>query len=569
MNTIFSKIAWTAVGVACMTLAACDSDIEKVYVQPSDATEMGGATGPVILTPSNTDGLALTLYWNADGTLTLSDPSLQGPVNAWENTIQLSADAAFASPLELSVAKGRTSRQLLGGELNSLLTQMGFEANVMSKLYIRLRSVLAANVEPRFSNVLEVEVQPFRIMLNLATVLDKDHNMTEMHLSSPAENGVYTGFMGVAGWYNWFLLEANNVEWGNLGEGGKTFYASSASDKWNFWFPDPAGSYFTTVNTVEGWWSAMHLDNVTVGGDLSGEMTFSQKTNQWTAELQVPAAGSYNLIVSGKSSLYNTSTTDMGPAVEGTFGFGGNADALVFGTQASAVAVQLPAGAVTVVLNLSDPDRLTLGAGEAPVEPEPDNHLYFSGLVTWDGFDDYLTLYDSGANAYGGAHYIDSEWGYRAYPQPDWNPAYKGADDATPLAGTLVVAESDGNIPAPEKGLYVMDFEINAMRYNLTRVENVTFTGLNDDWSETPMVQSSDNPEIFTGEFVKTKETPWGVKVLINHDWGLFFGGGEGTLMLGHSDATTGFDGDNALEIGKTYILTVDLGRQTYTYTEK
>jgi len=97
------------------------------------------------------------------------------------------------------------------------------------------------------------------------------------------------------------------------------------------------------------------------------------------------------------------------------------------------------------------------------------------------------------------------------------------------------------------------------------------FVGLNDDWSEHMMTQSVDNAEVFTGEFQKTADTPWGVKVLINGSWSLFFGGGgdPGSLMLGHSDSTSGFEGDNELEIGKTYILTVDLGKQTYSYSLK
>ena len=114
-----------------------------------------------------------------------------------------------------------------------------------------------------------------------------------------------------------------------------------------------------------------------------------------------------------------------------------------------------------------------------------------------------------------------------------------------------------------------MDFNMKSLTYLLTKINTVTFTGLNDDWTEHTMVQSSDNPEVFTAEFVKEKETPWGVKVLINNDWSLFFGGGDGKLKLGHSDATTGFDGDNALTIGETYILTVDFGKQTYSYSLK
>ena len=197
--------------------------------------------------------------------------------------------------------------------------------------------------------------------------------------------------------------------------------------------------------------------------------------------------------------------------------------------------------------------------------------LYFSGLVTWDGFDDYLTLYDKSTMSFGGAHWIDSEWGYRVYTEQAWDPAYKAADGSEALKGNLILAESDGNIPAPEKGLYVMDFSMTNLTYKLTKVESVSFTGANDDWSVRPMTQSADNPEVFTAEFEKTANTPWGVKVLINESWGLFFGRGEiqGTLYLGFTDATSGFEGDNEFEIGQTLILTVDLGKQTYSYSVK
>lgn len=197
--------------------------------------------------------------------------------------------------------------------------------------------------------------------------------------------------------------------------------------------------------------------------------------------------------------------------------------------------------------------------------------LFFSGLVTWDGFDDYLTLYDKSSMSYGGAHWIDSEWGYRVYTEPDWAAAYKAADGAEALSGNLIFADSDGNVPAPEKGLYVMDFNMGNLSYRLTKVQSVSFTGANDDWSVRPMTQSADNPEVFTAEFEKTAETPWGVKVLINESWGLFFGRGDnpGTLYLGFTDATSGFEGDNEFEIGSTVILTVDLGKQTYTYSAK
>lgn len=558
----------TAAAVAALS-ASCDSDIDPVYVLPGESAELGGGPGEIILTPANPQALALTLYWSGDGRLALSDTLLQAPVNAAETTIELSADADFSSPLEITVDRDCRSRQFLCEEFNSLLGRMGYEADVKAPLWIRVRSVLAANMPAEYSNTLELAVQTYRIRLDIGRVLDKDRGETAMTLASPEENGIYRGFMGVAGWENWWFLEANNVLWGNLGEEGKTFHASSDDSHWNFWFPDPAGCYYTTLNTVEGWWSALHIDNLAVGGDIQGEMEYNRKANQWTLPVNLPAAATVTITLSGHGSLYDRTTTDMGPAIETQVGFSGDAASLTFGENPGTVSVAMPAGESTLVLDLSDPLMFTVGAGEAAPEPVTAQYLYFSGVINWDGFDDYLTLYDETALAYGGAHMVDSEWGYRAYPEQAWDPAYKAAEGSTPLAGTLIPADTDGNIPAPEKGLYVMDFRMKELTYQLTAVESVTFTGLNDDWSEHPMEQSADNPEVFTAEFVKEKETPWGVKVLVNHDWSLFFGGGAGILRLGHSDATTGFDGDNDLEIGKTYILTVDLGRQTYTYSLK
>lgn len=567
LNNIIRTVVLS--GIVTFCLVSCDSDIDPVFVQPSDEVSLGGASGDIVLTPDNPQALAMTVYWSGDGKLTLSDTLLQAPVNAADETIQLSKDESFSTTIDLSVEKGVRSRQFLCEELNSLLGRLGYEAEEKAPLYIRIKSVLAANLEPSYSSTLKVMVQSYRIHLILGTVLDKDWNETSMKLASPEENGIYQGFMGVNGWTNWWFREANNVVWGNLGQEGMTFHASSADDHWNFWFPDPAGCYFTTLNTQEGWWSGLHIDNLNVGGDLNGEMTYNMKANQWTMPVNLPNAASVTITVSGKGSLYNKETTDMGPAIAQNVAFGGNSENLSFGETGSTITINLPAGETTLVLDLSDPLALKIGAGEAAPEPEAEPRLYFSGVINWDGFDDYISLYDEGTLSYGGAHWIDSEWGYRAYPQPDWATAYKAAEGATPLSGSLILAESDGNIPAPEKGLYVMDFNMKELTYQLTKVETVTFTGLNDDWSEHQMIQSEDNPEVFTAEFIKDKETPWGVKVLINNDWSLFFGGSNGNLVLGHSDATSGFDGDNALTVGETYILRVDFGTQTYSYSLK
>ncbi len=556
--------ALTAVG-----FASCESDIDKVYVLPSDEQiVLGGATGDIILSADNTEALVMTLYWNGDGQLSLSDTLLQAPVNAAEETIQLSADEAFTTAVDVSMDKGVRYRQFLCGEFNSLLTRLGYADGVLSPLYIRVRSVLANNQTPTYSQTMKVNVQPYRIYLIYGTVLDKSYGETGMSLASPDEDGIYRGFLGVGGWYNWYMREANNIVWGNVGKDNSTFLASSDDSKWNFWFPSLTGCYYTTVNTTgtKPCWTALYVNNLTVAGDLSGEMTYNQKANQWTLEVNLTVASTLLVTISGAGSLYDNSTTDAGPAKDQTVAFGGTSDKLTFGETGSTISVDMPAGKSYLVLDLSNPLAWTLQSGEAPQDETVGTQLFFSGLVDWSGFSDYLTLYDESTKAYCGAHYIKSEWGYRAYPEEDWNKAYKGGDGATGTSGALVyTTENDGNIPAPEEGLYLMDFKLDALTYSLTKITSVSYAGLNDDWSMKPMTQSADNKEVFTAEFVKTANTPWGVKVYFNDSWDLYFGGGNGTLKLWKD----GFDGDNELTVGETYILTVDLGKQTYTYSLK
>ncbi len=90
-------------GITALGFASCDSDIDPVYVLSSEDTALGGATGDIILTPDNPQALAMTIYWSGDGQLALSDTLLQAPVNAAEETIQLSKDEQFTGTIDLSV----------------------------------------------------------------------------------------------------------------------------------------------------------------------------------------------------------------------------------------------------------------------------------------------------------------------------------------------------------------------------------------------------------------------------------------------------------------------------------
>ena len=111
---------------------------------------------------------------------------------------------------------------------------------------------------------------------------------------------------------------------------------------------------------------------------------------------------------------------------------------------------------------------------------------------------------------------------------------------------------------------YLFDISLSSMTYKLTAINKVSYTGLNDDWSLTEMT-AGDTPGVYTATVTKSANTPWGVKIVLNDNWDLFFGGNgtPGELVLYHD----GFEGDNELENG-TYTLTVDLAKGTYSYSK-
>ncbi|MDE6286868.1 MAG: DUF5114 domain-containing protein, partial [Muribaculaceae bacterium] len=151
---------------------------------------------------------------------------------------------------------------------------------------------------------------------------------------------------------------------------------------------------------------------------------------------------------------------------------------------------------------------------------------------------------------------------YKLYKEEgNWEEFWGMAEGGNGLEGKLLANDGE-NIWAPDPGLYVADVSLSGLTYKLTLVNTVHYTGLNDDWSLTPMT-ATDVPGVYTATVTKSANTPWGVKAVINENWDIAFGGGGGVLRL-HQD---GFDGDNDLENG-TYTLTVNLCEGTYSYSK-
>ena len=559
-----------AAGLAVMLLGAqgCDKDGDTIYTDGPDRAEVSGVASDIVLDKDHLQSLALTIYWNENGKISLSDPLVAAPEGAATNTVQFSADPEFASVVDDNVESGVYYRQYTCEALNNLVGRLGLEGGVKGTVYIRVKTVLGANIDPKYSDVHTITVTPYFIDMSIGFVLDASQNDTGRTLWSPASDGIYSGFIGAGSWENWWLREGNNTVWGNDGVTGTAFVMGNNTtglDVWNFWYPSPSGCYYTVVNTRTNEWSALYIGELTLGGDLSGAMTYDRKANKWTYTFDAtPGILSVTLSATGKQ--YNTATgTDDAAAVDTPVGFGGVAGNVSFGSAAQAISVDVAAaGETTLTLDLSDPRgwTLTAGAGSAgPVETVPPM-IYLSGVQPdWD-FSNYLKLYNEDNRTYGGALQVNSEWGYRIYTEAEaWDNYWTMVDGGTAFSGQLV-NNGEGNIAAPEAGFYLFNVNMGDLTYKLTPITKVSYTGLNDDWSLTEMT-AADEPGVYTAQFEKTANTPWGVKIVLNDNWDLFFGGNgtPGELVL-YRD---GFEGDNELANG-TLTLTVNLSKGTYSY---
>ena len=557
--------------LAAATLAACDKDGDIITTGGVLPVELSGS-GDVVIDKEHTSGLALTLNWTDNSRLTTNDERVQTPIGTAVNTLQFSKTDGFETPIEILTESGTTSMQFTAETLNSLVGRVGLESDVASPLYIRMRSVLANNVAPMYSNVYQIKVTPYSIDMTLGFVLDAGRNDTGNTLASVNSDGIYSGFLGVSGWYNWWLLEGNGVMWGNIGDdgGGKPFVISSNDQHWNFWFPGPAGCYYTVVNTARQEWSALHIPTLTVNGDINGEMTYDRKANRWTLSFKSAQTGTATIRIFGTGSQYNSQTgTDDAAAVSTPVAFGMENGKLTFGTTATDISVNVGVkGDATLSLDLTDPKDWKCEVTEGSDTPsEVPQILYVLGNDdTWN-YDQYLTLYDEDNLCYAAAVNFNCSWGYY------FSKEYQGWDhinqDPSTSEWKLILDGTDeNNIQAPGKGLYVTIASLGWMSYwygMSDPISTVSFAGFNDNWDLTEMTADPEHPGVYRAKVTATADTPWGVQILLNGSWEHMFGTyKDGTLRWSKKE-----DGaPKGWEVGKTYTFTVDLCKCTYSLTE-
>lgn len=552
--------------ILLLLLTACEEDGDKIYLSGLEESPFILTETDIVLSKENASKIVLSAAWK-NSTLVVSNPDMSAP-DVFTAYLQLSTQEDFSSNVIENEGIGE-SKAYTGAELNAIARNLGLEPDVAAPVFFRLCGSIGANMESAYSEIRKVNLTPYLIDMTVGFILDNDKQQTGYTLASPDANGVYTGFIGATSWYNFFLEEGDGTVWGNLPVDGSPFQASSEEDSWNFWYPEPGGCYYTEVNTVRKRWSAVYLPALEVRGDISGEMTFDRPNTKWYYVFNAASAGTATIRLSGQGDEYNYETGDSAPAADKvTMAFAQENGQLLLAGAAGNISVQVPAaGECTLILDLSDPKNWTCEVMSGSEEPEPvSQEVYVIGIddgITGGGwnFDNELYLYNEDNLAYAGVLNVNSLWGYQIGIEKDnWGDVYTQADGDA-YAGTLEFKGSN-NLAAPTPGVYLFDVSLKNLTYTLTGVgDQVYVNGLDDKWEFNQTLAATSVPGVYSGSITVNGASSYGFKIyLVQDNWNILFGGGDGKLTYGGNDIPD----SNSWSTG-TYTITVDLINRTYS----
>lgn len=358
MNTqkILKNYSWLFIFLLAITACEKEEDKEKVYLSTPVAGELIGTTDKIVLEYDESGTAVLSFVWGNNNTLYLSnsDKPIEDAVMVY---LQASTTEDFSENV-ISNKESSLSKAYTGSELNILTKNLNIPPFEATDIYFRLRYTPANNIEGVYSNTVKVNVTGFYTDMTIATLLNKEQTEVVGKIYSPEENGIYTGFVYATSWMNFFWQEGNGKIWGNNSAVGK-FSLTSVSPG-NSWYPEPAGCYYTVMDTQEGEWTALYIPTLTVSGNITGEMTLTNESLKWTMPCTITSAGTITIkIVCSDAQLYDRSTGDMdyNPS---SLAFSQKDNTLEIASEAGDITISAPAaGNYTFELDVTDPTNWT------------------------------------------------------------------------------------------------------------------------------------------------------------------------------------------------------------------
>lgn len=358
---------------ALTALVSCDESGDKIYLDGFKASDLMASASDVKLSVDKSKDVVLSLAWQ-NPTLLSSDETKPAGSGVLKTYLQVSASENFTSEKEYTVTD--LSKAFTGADLNAAAKDLGLSPDVSSPLYFRIKSQMGANLDAAYSNVCQVKVTPYLIDMSYINILNKGKDQVLTYLYSPNSDGVYSGYMNVSSWLNCWGKENDGTFWGNIQTGDKPYAVlDNAQSACNIWFPEPAGIYYTVLDTKseEKLFHATLIKSMKVNGE---EMKYDGPNYAWVKVIETTADNTPISIVADGAE-YNKSTGDKETHIAKTMNYT-LADGKMTDSE-NAGSVNIPtAGTYTVTVKVGEHSQLeyTIVEGDQTTpEPEASNTL--------------------------------------------------------------------------------------------------------------------------------------------------------------------------------------------------
>lgn len=576
LNKIFITLA------SIFALISCEKDGDKIYLQSLGSDELIATTDNVVLTSEMSQKIVLSFAWKGQD-VQISDTTVGTAAKA-KNYMEISLSEDFSG----QVYKNETTSNSIaynGGELNSIVNELGAKVGEANNVFFRLGSATGENIPYAYSNVVRVAITPYVMDMNTGIVVESNNDNanlgeTGVILYSPEANGIYSGFMFTPyGWYHYFLKEGNGLMWGTAGDEGAFHITSDAgNNRQNMWFPGSTGCYYVNVNTKEATWDALYISSLAISGlgESPINLTLDKENNLWIASFTATEAGEKTITISGNGDQWNVETgTNDGAGIPVNVAFANENNNLVLADNAGNISVTIPqAGECTIKLDLINPnDRkvyVEAGGTEIPEEPEIKEHIYVMGI---DGenyeFNNKIYLYNEDNIEYAGVrNVVPSQWGYYFLDIDSWDNQSehqygKSNDETNTNTNGKLSKGMNNNIPKLDaNGLYLFEVSLKDLTYKTTKIGDKIY--LYNGMTNGGLIDMT--PTDIAGEFSTVLElssdSEWGIKFYLFDDWSYnFVDGGENKLYYNGTNK----DGNGiAVKAGK-YTVKANIIEKTYS----
>ena len=356
---------------ALTALVSCDESGDKIYLDGFEASGLMASASDVKLSVDNSKDVVLSLAWQ-NPTLLSSDETKPAGSGVLKTYLQASASEDFASAKEYTVTD--LSKAFTGADLNATAKDLGLTPDESSPLYFRIKSQMGANLDAAYSNVCQVKVTPYLIDMSYINILNAGKEQVLTKLYSPNSDGVYSGYMNASSWFNFWGKENDGTIWGNEGQNGHEFEMDNTESAWNFWYPSPAGIYYSVIDTKKKEWKATYIKSMQLNGEA---MTYDAPNYAWTKVLTTTADNTPVSIVATGAEYSKATRTDDAAAKEKTLNYTLADGKMTDSENAGSVNIA-SAGTYTVTVKVGEHSQLeyTIVSGDQTTpEPEVSNTL--------------------------------------------------------------------------------------------------------------------------------------------------------------------------------------------------